>query len=111
MSHNQARDPRKEQQWRRLIDEWQQSGLSVRAFCARYHLSEPSFYSWRRELHRRPAERPTFVPVRVVRTEVPVATGGVEIVLRSGRSLRVGPGFDAALLRQVLAALEEEPPC
>jgi hypothetical protein len=46
MSQGKPRDTRKEQQWRRWIRQWQQSGLSVRAFCARHELSQPSFYAW-----------------------------------------------------------------
>ena len=35
MAHGKLRDPRKEQHWRRLIQLWKNSGLTVRAFCAR----------------------------------------------------------------------------
>ncbi len=44
------RDPAKERRWRRVVRDWQASGLSVRQFCRRQGLSEPSFYAWRREL-------------------------------------------------------------
>jgi hypothetical protein len=111
MTLGKPRDARKEQQWRRWIGNWQASGLSVRAFCARYGLAQPSFYAWRRELQRRDAERPAFIPVCVVADDVPVGGTGVEVVLRGGRTVRVGPGFDAATLRQVVAALEEARPC
>jgi hypothetical protein len=53
MAHGKPRDPRKEQHWRSLIHLWKNSGLSVRAFCARHHITQPSFYSWRRELQQR----------------------------------------------------------
>ena len=36
MPHGKPRDPRKEQHWRRLLERWQSSGLSVRAFCERH---------------------------------------------------------------------------
>jgi transposase-like protein len=111
MSLGKPRDARKEQQWRRWIEGWRASGLSVRAFCLRHGLAQPSFYAWRRELQRREAERPAFVPVCVVAENEPARAGGVEVVLRGGRTVRVGPGFDAATLRQVVAALEEEQPC
>jgi len=32
MAQGKSRDPRKEQQWRRWIQQWQHSGLSVRGF-------------------------------------------------------------------------------
>ena len=109
MAPGRARDERKEQQWRRRIAEWRASGLSVRAFCARRGLATPSFYAWRRALEQRDAERPAFVPVRVVPDGLPTCAGTLEVVLAGGRLVRVTPGFDAATLRQVLAVLEEEP--
>jgi hypothetical protein len=109
MSHGKPRDTRKEQQWRRWIGQWQHSGLSVRAFCARHHLAEPSFYAWRRALRQRDAAG-TFVAVQVVPDHVPPPSP-FEVVLPRGRTLRVPPGFDAAALRQLLAVLEEAWPC
>ena len=50
MPHGKPRDPCKEQRWRQLIDQWQRSGLSVRAFCQRQHLAVPTFYAGRRTL-------------------------------------------------------------
>jgi hypothetical protein len=47
------RDPAKEKFWRRALARFRSSGLSVRAFCDRELLSEPSFYAWRAELARR----------------------------------------------------------
>ena len=55
MAQGKPRDSRKEQQWRRLIQLWKNSGLTVRAFCARHHITQPSFYAWRRELQQRDA--------------------------------------------------------
>ena len=110
MAQGKSRDPRKEQQWRRWIQQWQHSGLSVRGFCARHDLAEPSFYAWRRQLQQRQAPSP-FLPVRVVPDEEPAAAGSVEVVLTGGRRVRVPPGFDPATLRQLLAVLEEVPPC
>lgn len=132
MARGPARNPELEQQWRRRLRDWQRSGLSGREFCRRHALSEPSFYSWRREIAQRDLESPSvdcdrvrpsavvaegepfasrrarpagqrrsaFVPVRVV------ATTALEVVVRSGQVVRVGPGFDATHLRAVVAALE-----
>src|SRR4029077_17519867 len=110
MAQGKSRDPRKEQQWRQWIHQWQRSGLSVRAFCARHDLAEPSFYAWRRQLQERNAAA-LFVPVRVVPDEEVAPAGSVEVVLTGGRRVRVPPGFDPATLRQLLAVLEEVPPC
>ncbi|SRR5579875_750261 len=110
MAHGKTRDPRKEQHWRRLIQLWKNSGLTVRAFCARHQLSQPSFYAWRRELLERDAAT-TFVPVRVVTDDQAASPAPIDILLVGGRSIRITPGFDPATLRQLLAVLQEMPPC
>jgi hypothetical protein len=109
MALGRMRDEQKERQWQRWIGEWQTSGLSVRAFCARRGLTVGSFYSWRRVLERRAAEQAAFVPVQVVADTVPAQTSALEVVLTDGRTVRVAPGFDAATLRQLLAVLEGRP--
>jgi hypothetical protein len=110
MAPGRARDEEKERQWRRRIDQWRSSGLSVRAFCARHGLATASFYNWRRVLHRRAVdEQPAFVPVQVVADVVPAQTSALEVVLTEGRMVRVAPGFDATTLRRLLAVLEGRP--
>jgi transposase-like protein len=111
MALGKPRDSRKEQQWRRWIHLWQKSGLSVRDFCTRHDLTQPSFYAWRREIQHRDAATVSFVPIQVVPDEQPAPTSRFEVVLAGGRTLRVPPNFDAATLRQLLAVLEEVPPC
>jgi hypothetical protein len=111
MAPGRARDEQKERQWRRRIDQWRESRLSVRAFCAQHGLSPASFYHWRRVLARRAAEQPVFVPVQVVADAMPVQASALEVVLADGRAVRVAPGFDAATLRRLLAVLEGEGPC
>ena len=44
------RDQDKEDYWKTQLRLWQESGLSVRAFCKERGLIETSFYAWRREL-------------------------------------------------------------
>jgi transposase len=111
MAQGKRRDEHKERQWRRWIEVWRASGLSVRAFCDRHGLSEPSFYGWRRVLTQRAADRLTFLPVHVAEDDRPAAGGVLELVLSRGRTVRVGPGFDAATLRALLRVLEEGRPC
>ena len=110
MAHGRARDEQKERRWRRWIDQWRESGLSVRAFCARHGLATASFYNWRRVLRgRAAAEQQAFMPVQIVTDAVPAQTSALEVILTDGRVVRVAPGFDAATLRQLLAVLEGRP--
>jgi len=127
MPRPEWRDPAKEQYWRRLLATWQRSGQSGRDFCAEHQLSESNFYAWKREIAQRDREKPTrapaatrrsasprsdtaalpaFLPVRIDAAAAPV----LEVVLAHGRVLRVHAGFDADVLRQLLAVLEE-PSC
>src|SRR3984893_7189627 len=110
----------KQRHWLDLIRLWQQSNLSVRAFCRRHRLSEPSFYCWRRTLRQRgligqqpvaaaaKTEAPAFVQVAI--DSAAAAPKSIELVLAKGRRLRVRPGFDVNTLRQLLRVLEE-PAC
>lgn len=112
--------PGKEQRWLDIIRRWRQSRLSVREFCGRRRLSEPTFYAWRRVLRQRGlidedsvdavpvATTPAFVQVAV--DAGALALPAIDLVLAQGRLLRVRAGFDPDLLRQLLRLLEE-PSC
>jgi transposase-like protein len=133
MTRGRARDRGKERCWRQVLRQWRRSGQGVRQYCAAHGLSEASFYAWRRTVRERdqqakrclkpgppqanderngmagrpfPGRGPTFVPVTVA-----MPAPSLELVLGAGRVLRVPAGFDAATLRQLLAVLEETPPC
>jgi hypothetical protein len=112
MPRGKPRDPRKDQHWRLLIDQWQASGLPVRAFCEGQRLAVPTFYAWRRRLRQRDGSActvtapVTFLPVHV-RPDERSAPPPLELVLANGRRLRIPPGYDDAQLRQVLLTLED----
>jgi len=44
------RDPQREQFWRSLLSEWEQSGQTVYAFCKHRDLQKTTFYYWQRKL-------------------------------------------------------------
>jgi len=112
--------------WQKLITEQARSGQSVAAFCRERELRRSHFWWWKKRL-RTPLTK--FVEVKLTptvlegmatgpasRTEVlarhaanPLAgEGRVEVVLRNGRSLWVGRGFDAGHVRALAAVLESE---
>lgn len=87
----------KELWWLERIRRWQKSQLSVRLFCRRQQLSEPSFYAWRRTLAQRgllvePAARaaaapstPAFVPLQLQGAGAANSTAALlEVVLADG---------------------------
>jgi transposase len=117
--HGPRRDTDKERFWRARVVQWRRSGLSVREFCRREGLSEPLFYSWRRELAKREMSESLatgvkglathFVPVRIVAPPSVGQTTAIEIVLSRGQRVRVRPGFDRDTLQAVLDLLEQRP--
>jgi len=101
--------------WRGLLSEQQESGQSIAAFCRDQVLPVWQFYEWKKRL--RSPETESFVAVEVVASEasgaptrpVPVPSAPIEIRLSCGRSLLVGPDFEANHLRRLLRVLEQEP--
>jgi hypothetical protein len=87
--------------WRELVEQQQQSGLSVRAFRQQRRRSEHSFYRWRKRLTGQLPIKFALIDTARVQPEA------LEVILTSGERLRVRPGVDADTLRLVLSALRE----
>ncbi len=107
---NTQRDSEKEASWRDAIRRQATSGLSVREFCRRHRISEPSFHERRRTFRERDAGRPSatpaFVPV-VVRDGPRVALDpAIVIELRGGRLLRLPGSMTPAQVAELVRALE-----
>lgn len=112
MSNEQKHDNDQQQFWQMAIETWQASGLSVRNFCRKEGLSEPTLYSWRKKLAKadglgvgkqKDTTSAAFIEVAMPKSE-PVA---LELVLSSGNTLRISPGADSKTLTNVLSALCE----
>jgi hypothetical protein len=111
MAKGQQRDLKRERFWRGVLARFGASGLSVRRFCARERLSEPSFYSWRRVIGQRDAQAappPAFVPV-LVGHEHGDSTAGMAIELRGGRVLRLPAALPVAQVAELVHAIEAAP--
>jgi hypothetical protein len=107
---------------RALVEAWQASGLSGAQFCRQHTIRPQRLHYWRerlgypmrvvgsasgRSVDVRPASQPSapegFVQV-VVGAPVPSPSTHVDIVM-GGAVVRVRPGFDAGLLRDVVQAI------
>jgi transposase-like protein len=104
--------PEKQVKWRRLIAEQKESGQSAAGFCRTRGLRDALFYYWKKQLQEVP--RPQFVEVQVGKPDLSqrhseAGLGStIEVRLSNGRSLMVGPQFNAGHLRALLAVLECE---
>jgi hypothetical protein len=99
--------------WGKLVSAQVRSGQSVAAFCGERRLCAPHFFAWKKRLRqaatsRQPqsGEAAPFVEVKLVAARSTAGDSRVEIRLQNGRSLLVGPGFDAQHLRALLAVVE-----
>lgn len=115
-----ATEPLDEAGGRALVEAWRVSGLSGAAFCRQHNLRAQRLHYWRERLGYpiKVVGVPSCAPV--VRS--PTTDGFVQMVLSvppgprstyvdvvvGGAVIRVGPGFDADLLRGVVGALGVE---
>ena len=114
------RSAEKESYWRLALEEFRDSGLSVRAFCAREGLAEASFYTWRRTLRTRDTARPSaaaeLVPVEVIEANDRGDDRGsasclMEVAMPGGLTLRFPADVRPRQLASVLAALVGDAAC
>lgn len=113
-------DPLDEAGGRALVEAWRVSGLSGAAFCRQHNLRAQRLHYWRERLGYpiKVVSEPLCAPV----AHPPTTDGFVQMVVRAqpgppsphvdivvgGAVIRVGPGFDATLLRGVVGALGVE---
>ena len=108
------RDGKREEFWRDVLKRHAKGGRSVRAFCRREKLSEPSFYAWRRTIGERdaagqPPQRPAFLPAAILPPairDVAALDGSIVIELRGGRRLRLPESMAVTRLAELVHALE-----
>jgi len=100
------RKKRTRTEWTRLVQEWQSSGLSQKAFGRRKGIAVTTLSWWSCRLRREAQERRPFVPVDVV-ADAPAVSGAFRVEVAGGRVVLVPASFDAAALRRLVAALED----
>src|SRR6185503_3055609 len=95
-------------QWKQCVAQWKKSGLTAEVFGAQHGLN-PGTLRWWSSALRRPVARAARVGfARLVPLDTaparPAESAMLEVVLASGRIVRVRQGFDVALLRDLVAA-------
>ena len=97
------RSVRLEAKWREIVSGHPGSGQSIRAYCKDRHVTEASFFFWRRELLRRAhplAPRPQLIPIRIL----PDPTLRVQVRCPSGHVVRLS-SQDGSLLSNLFRTL------
>ena len=105
-----VRRRRSRQEVEQLIAEYESSGLSRSEFCRERGLSLSTLSRYRKRRARQaPAGRNALLAVEVSgRAPAPIgATGSaLAVVLRGGRRIEMGRGFDTGALEQLVRVLE-----
>ncbi|MGI9473327.1 MAG: IS66 family insertion sequence element accessory protein TnpA [Rubripirellula sp.] len=83
------RSAEKEEFWRLVLEEQRRCGLSVRKFCQQKAISEPSFYSWRKELPKRDAERAADAEGNGRLIPVDIVTATCDSVMPRGQNMNM----------------------
>src|SRR6056297_1569864 len=68
-----ARSAEKEAFWRMVMEEHRNSGWTIKDFCKRQGISEPSFYAWRKRLEKRDAETEMSVLKKAIAVALTIA--------------------------------------
>ena len=101
----------------RLVREFERSGLGRKEFCGAHGLSVHTLDAWRRRIALS-ASGEEIVPVEIIAERAGVGPresgvterrGRFRILLGDGLGIEVEPGFDAAELRRLIAALDNVP--
>jgi transposase-like protein len=101
------------EQWGELVQDYEASGQSQRAFCAERGIGQSSLRYWKRRLEQKSgpegapiAQGPRLVPVKLVEDASVPADSGLAVVMPGGVRVEIARGFDAPTLACVLATLE-----
>ncbi|MEX0652485.1 MAG: transposase [Phycisphaeraceae bacterium] len=111
-SSGPRRQRRDASQWRALIEQHRDSGLSVRAFCQQHSLNEASFYAWRRRLRDQASPTPD-ASARFVRLQPRDRgeAGIIEVRFAGGTILKCSSDHLAALVRLLKGDVGETGSC
>lgn len=107
----------KELRWRDILRRQTGSGLSIRQFCAKERVSEPSFYAWRKKLRGRVSRKASsrtssrqvddarngraFIPLKLLD-----ASSALEVIHPLGYRVRVSGEVNVTALQHVLDVLD-----
>ena len=105
-----VRRRRSRQEVEQVVAQYESSGLSRIEFCRERGVALSTLGRYRsRQQGQSSAGSNALLAVEVCgRTPAPMATGGsaLAVVLRSGRRIEVGRGFDTGVLEQLVRVLE-----
>ncbi len=98
------------QKWQQRVEQWKKSGQTAAVFAAEHGLKAGTLLWWSSALRRSHGHASELGFARLVASDdtpsAPSESAPLDIVLASGRIVRVRKGFDPDLLRDLLSVLE-----
>ncbi len=106
------------EEWTVRVAQLKQSGLSLARFAAQIGVNAKTLSWWRTQLaaastspkrvrvRNRQERSAALAPLNFIEMTTSIDSGPVEVVLPSGISVRVRPGFDSSTLVRVLDVLD-----
>jgi hypothetical protein len=103
----------KEARYKELLDQQQESGLTIKEFCSNQGVALATFHYWKKKLLKKPG-REKFIPLVVKPSEMELSKGSTcseiipgkeslfELVFPNGTVLRVKQELDLAYLRALI---------
>ena len=87
------------------LEAWQQSGLTITAYCQRYGLTRSAFGNWRRRYSVPSASSTTaFVPLQLAAEPKPTLSAGITLQCGEWR-LSLPPDISSTWLAELLRSL------
>ena len=107
--------------WRKIVEDFIQSGMAPKDFCLKRHLSVKTFYKWRKWLaSTSTAKVDNHETLKLIPIELKTScnggnpesgqSSGVHLGF-GGLNISIDRGFDAGTLERVLSLLKEDMPC
>jgi transposase-like protein len=103
----------KESKFRELLEEQQESGLTINEFCSNHGIARSTFHYWKKKLNKKPG-RKDFIPLIVKPSAMALPKGSTcseispgreslfELVYPNGTILRLKHDLDMAQLRTLI---------
>ncbi len=94
--------------WKRHIDSWQETGLTQVEYCRRHNLKHHQLVYWKKRFFKTETGV-SFVPLKLEDLlDIPVQPdhAALCLIIDNHFKIEIRAGFDAALLRQLIFALQ-----
>ena len=110
MSEEVSCEQSKAERWAELVEAYEASGESQRAFCARRGIGQSTLRYWRRRLKEAPGQgtgngRAQLVAVKVCENKPSGVSSGLSVVAGNGLRIEVARDFDRVTLERLVVSL------